>query len=126
MERYVFYEIKSKKSRMFVDGVRQVSLVCSTHPDMNLFIWLDEKQRLKHLQFVFNEQIIEWFEGKDRITTSQTNRRFSSDPTKPGIMKGVRTIHEVDDDTILSEGLHIIHNAVLPGSYEAMIKSKLN
>ena len=110
---------------MFVDGVRQVSLVCATHPEMNFFLWLDEQQKLKHLQFIFNEQIIEWFDGKDKVSTSQTNRRFPSVSSKPGIMKGVRTIHAVEDDSILDEGLSIINNATLPGGYDEMIKSKL-
>ncbi|NQU65765.1 MAG: hypothetical protein HQ517_16005 [SAR324 cluster bacterium] len=124
MERYLFYEIKSKKSRMFINGVRQVSLVCSTHPDMNFFLWLDEQQNLKHLQFVFNENIIEWFADKEQISTSQTNRRFQS-TSKTGVHKGVRTIHAVEDDSILDEGVQIIRHATLPGSYETLIKSKL-
>lgn len=110
---------------MFIDGVRQVSLVCATHPEMNFFLWFDEQQKLKHLQFLFNERIIEWFEGKEQISTSETNRRFPSASSKPGVMKGVRTIHAVEDDSILSEGLDIINNATLPGSYDAMIKSTL-
>lgn len=126
MEQYTFYEIKSKKSRMFVNGVRQVSLVCATHPEMNFFLWLDEQQQLKHLQFIFNERIIEWFEGKEQISTSETNRRFPSSSSKTGIMKGVRTIHAVEDDNILIEGRDIINNATLPGSYDALIKSTLN
>ncbi|MBU2643223.1 hypothetical protein KKI24_00830 [bacterium] len=124
MEHYVFYEIKSKKSRIFVDGVRQVSLVCATHPGLNFFLWIDEQQKLKHLQFVFNEKIIEWFAETERLSTSQTNRRFPS-PSKPGIHKGVRTIHAVEDDSILDEGVQIVNQATLPGSYETMIKSKL-
>lgn len=110
---------------MFVNGVRQVSLVCATDPDLNFFLWLDEKQKLKHLQFIFNERIIEWFDGKETISTSETNRRFPSTSTKPGVTKGVRTIHAVEDDSILTEGLTIIDNATLPGGYDAMIKSKL-
>lgn len=126
MDHYIFYEIKSQKSRMFIDGVRQVSLVCATHPEMNFFLWLDEEQKLKHLQFIFNERIIEWFADKKEITTSETNRRFPSASTKPGVTKGVRTIHAVKDDTILNEGLEIINNATLPGNYENLIKSTLN
>jgi hypothetical protein len=125
MERYVFYEIKSKKSRMFVDGIRQVSLVCSTHPAMNFFLWIDEQQTLTHLQFIFDEKIIEWFVDKEQIRTSQTNRRFPSASTKLGVHKGVRTIHGVEDDSILIEGAEIIKQALLPGSYETLIKSKL-
>lgn len=109
---------------MFIDGVRQVSLVCSTHPEMNLFLWLDEQQSLKHLQFIFNEKIIEWFAEKDQISTSQTNRRFSA-TSKTGVHKGVRTIHAVEDDSILNEGVEIIKQATLPGSFETLIKSKL-
>jgi len=126
MENYIFYEIKSKKSRMFVNGVRQVSLACSTHPDINFFLWLDENQMLKHLQFIFNEQIIEWFADKEGISTSQTNRRFPSSSSKTGIMKGVRTIHAVEDGSILKEGVEIVQQATLPGSYDSMIKSKLS
>jgi len=126
MERYLFYEIKSKKSRMFVDGIRQVSLVCSTDPAIYFFLWLDEDQKLTHLQFVFDEKIIEWFADRERISTSQTNRRDPS-TSNPGVgvHKGARTIHAVDDDSILNEGVEIIKRATLPGSYETLIKSKL-
>lgn len=121
MSRYEFYEIKSKKSLQFTNGLRKVSLVCSGFPDAHIFIWLDQNERIKHLQFLFNEKIIEWFDERKELLTSQTNRGMNGQQ-KPGIHKGVRTIHSVKDDSIRREGLEILTEAVFPFKYENAIK----
>lgn len=124
MLNYNFYEIRSRKSQEFVNGVRQVSLVCSDDPEIHCFLWLDQEQELTHLQFLFNERLIEWFANKRGLIVSETNRR--SGPTgKIGVMKGVRTIHAVQDNSILQEGLNIIKAADFPKTYKDLIQTKL-
>jgi len=124
MLNYNFYEIRSRKSQEFNNGVRQVSLVCADDPDLHCFLWIDQQQKLTHFQFLFNEKLIEWFSNKDGLIVSETNRR--SGPTgKTGVMKGVRTIHTVQDDSILQEGLEIINSSEFPNSYKDLIQTKL-
>ena len=124
MLNYNFYEIRSRKSQEFVRGVRQVSLVCSDDPDIHCFLWIDQQQELTHVQFLFNEKLIEWFANKQGLIVSETNRRMGT-VQKPGIMKGVRTIHEVKDNSILQEGLNIIKSADFPETYKDLIQTKL-
>ncbi len=122
METYNFYEIKSKKSQIYVDGLRQISLVCDDQPDIHCFLWVNQEQKLAHLQFLFNEKIIEWFSGRKSLVISETNRR-SNNPEQIGIHKGVRTIHPVNDDKIRQEGLDIIRLANFPKNYKEIIQS---
>ena len=123
MQDYNFYEIRSKKSEEFVKGVRKVSLVCENRPDIHCFLWIDQERKLKHVQFLFDEKLIEWIEGRKNIITSHTNRQMASN-RKPGIHKGARTIHTVDDSRIMEEGLQIIKSAEFPENYEQQILHK--
>ncbi|MCP4749748.1 MAG: hypothetical protein GY866_02555 [Proteobacteria bacterium] len=124
MDQYNFYEIKSKKSSIFVEGVRQVSLVCADYADFHFFLWLNESHELQHLQFLFNEKIIEWFAGKEELALSQTNRA-TTPPTKTGIHKGVRTIHGAQDDSILEEGRKIVEHSNFPTHYDKLIRNRI-
>ena len=124
MLNYNFYEVRSRKSQEFVNGVRQVSLVCSDDPEIHCFLWIDQEQKLTHLQFLFNEKLIEWFSNKQGLTVSETNRR-SSPTGKTGVLKGVRTIHSIQDNSILQEGLNIIKAADFPKTYKDLIQTKL-
>jgi hypothetical protein len=124
MIRYEFYEIRSKKSLQFVDGLRQVSLICADTSGLHIFLWLDEDDNLKHLQFLFNERLIEWFSGRDRLLISRTNRSMGPSD-KTGIHKGVRTIHAIEDDDVLKEGLKIMTESRLPHRYSELIKRVL-
>lgn len=124
MLNYNFYEIRSRKSQEFVDGIRQVSLVCADDPEIHCFLWLNQSQELTHLQFLFNEKLIEWFSNKSGLVVSETNRR-SGPMGKPGVTKGVRTIHSVQDNSILREGLNIIKAADFPKTYKDLIQTKL-
>ena len=69
----IFYEIKSQKTEHSRDGIRQLSFACEDHPDMFCFLWIDPNQKLKHVQLLFGESVLEWKEGQG-ISCSQTNR----------------------------------------------------
>ena len=122
---YRFYEIKSIRSKEFVKGLRKVTLVCENRPDIHCFLWIDESEALKHMQFLFDEKLIEWFDDKKELITSHTNRRSQSS-TKSGVQKGARTIHAIKDNSIMREGIGIISSASFPGDYKLMISHTLS
>lgn len=120
-----FYEIKSQKSKEFVNGIRKTSLVCLNHPEIHIFLWLDESEQLKQVQFVFDENLLEWTEGQKGLTAAETNRKSGHFSAKTGIHKGVRTIHNSQDRSILNKGLQIINTAQFPDHYAGLIRTKL-
>lgn len=125
MTPFSFYEIKSQKSKEFVNGVRKTSLACLNHPEMHIFLWLDENETLKQAQFIFDENLLEWAEGQTGLTASETNRKAGQFSQRTGMQKGARTIHSSRDLSILKRGLQIINKAQFPESYAGMIRKKL-
>ena len=125
MSPFSFYEIKSQKSKEFVNGVRKTSLACLNHPEIHFFLWLDEDEKLKQVQFVFDENLLEWEEGRKGVVASETNRKTGQVAQKSGYQKGARTIHSSRDISILKRGLQIIHKAELPEDYDSMIRTNL-
>ncbi len=125
MSPFSFYEIKTQKSKEFVNGVRKTSLACLNHPEIHFFLWLDEEEKLKQVQFVFDENLLEWEEGRKGLVASETNRKTGHVSRKSGSQKGSRTIHSSRDISILKKGLQIIHTAELPDDYDAMIRTNL-
>jgi len=124
MGKYEFYEIKSKKSLEYNNGLRKISLVCGNYNDLHCFLWLNEDGELKQFQFLFDEKLIEWFSEKDRLCTSKTNRQ-GNETSQVGIHKGVRTIHSVEDLDLMKEGIEKIQQSIFPYKYNEMIKSKV-
>jgi hypothetical protein len=125
MSLFNFYEIKSQKSSEFVKGVRKTSLACFNQPDLHLFLWLDQNENLKHLQFLFDENLLEWFDGQKGLLASETNRKDQVLTDKTGIQKGARTIHSTRDRTVIKRGLQIINAAKFPESYDHLIRMNL-
>ncbi|MBU2514379.1 hypothetical protein KJ966_23835 [bacterium] len=125
MSLFSFYEIKSQKSLEFEKGLRKTSLVCLDHPDILLFLWLNEDSELKQVQFLFDENLIEWADGKKGLTAAETNRKTNDFPQKTGLQKGARTIHDSQDRTIIKRGLQIINASKFPDSYDQMIRHNL-
>ena len=80
---------------------------------------------MKQLQFLFEENLLEWFEGKKGLTASETNRKEEIFNPKTGIQKGARTIHSSQDRTIIKRGLQIINAAKFPDSYDQKIRMNL-
>lgn len=126
MQHYSFYEIKSQKSQELVNGLKKISLVCADHPEFHMFLWMDEKDELKHLQFLFDENLIEWFEDRKELIASETNRKTAGYPMHSGTRKGVRTIHAVKNHSIVEKGQRIVNAATFPETYESMIRHRLN
>lgn len=118
-----FYEIRSRKSEEYVNGVRQVSLSSETYDQVQCFLWLDSKSQLVHLQLLYDENVLEWFTGKGFVGGA-TNRRLNP-VWKNGQNKGVRTIHETahNDNTI--QGIDILKDSYFPTPYAEIIKTIL-
>lgn len=121
--KYKFYEIKSEKSKNYIDNVKQFTLVCEDYPEIFCFLWIDRQQQINHIQFVFFEKLIEWFSDKG-LKISQTNRSLFDDK-KTGVLKGVRTIHNSADISIFDEGMEILDKSEFPENYGAILKSKI-
>jgi len=109
-----FYEARSLESLKVYKGLRKISFTCSGDPSKHCFIWLDTKQQIKQIQFLFNEMILEWVKGKG-IQAGETNRiqlqgmRFAA-----GHQKGIRTFNKSRDQEISSMGTQLLKNAQFP------------
>lgn len=108
-----------------MNGIRKTSLVCLNHPEIHFFLWLDEAEQLKQVQFIFDENLLEWAEGRKGLTASETNRKSDQFLNKTGIQKGVRTIHSSQDISIIKKGLQIINTAEFPNHYAGLIRTNL-
>lgn len=115
-----FYEIKSRKSSEIINGVRQVSLCSEIYDNIQCFLWLNEKDQLKHLQLIFDENILEWFDDRE-FTGGATNRKLTPS-WKTGLQKGVRTIHDVPSDANLKIGIELLKTSLFPSPYLQIIK----
>ena len=125
MDAFSFYEIKSKKSQEFIKGVRKTSLVCLNHPEIQFFLWIDERGDLKQVQFLFEENLIEWFQGRKELQANETNRKYNILVTQKGIQKGARTIHPTQNKSIIKKGLQIINTSQFPALYDKLIRHNL-
>lgn len=125
MSLFNFYEIKSQKSAEFVNGLRKTSLVCLDHPEIHFFLWLDEGGDLSQVQFLFDENLIEWNKKNNGLRAGETNRKYQISTNKTGTLKGARTIQSSNDVSIIKEGLQIINSAEFPGNYDQLIKNNL-
>lgn len=117
-----FYEIRSKKSTELINGVYQTTLVCSNNPDIKCFMWSDPLGNIKHIQILFEENLIEWFDEKG-VMINCTNRHFQHS-SSIGVLKGVRTIHQTRDKGALKKGLDIIASSNFPEKFDNRIKGK--
>ena len=124
MATYRFYQIRSLKSQEYHNGLRQVTLNCENNPQIYCFIWINEAEEFEHIQFVFNENIIEWFKEQG-ISIGQTNRKMSAYSLKTGIHKGARTIHETQNADILEDGTNIIMDSEFPEDFQSAIQEKI-
>jgi len=124
MAIYRFYQIKSLKSQEYRNGLRQVTLNCENHPQIYCFVWINKTEEPEHIQFVFNENIIEWFKERG-ISIGQTNRKMYDYPAKSGIQKGSRTIHASYNTSIMDEGIDIIKDSEFPEDFQHTIQAKI-
>ena len=124
MATYRFYQIKSQKSLEYQNGLRQITLNCESNPQIYCFVWINKAEEMEHIQFVFNENIIEWFKEQG-ISVGQTNRKMFAYSLKTGIHKGARTIHETQSDDILEDGTNIIMDSEFPEDFQSAIQEKI-
>ncbi len=99
-------------------------MVSVEDPDVYCFLWITRDEKIEHIQFVYDETVIEWFEKKG-IIVGQTNRLLHGAEGKTGRQKGVRTIHDIVDEDAFSEGLEFIHNSIFPKAYQQIIQQKM-
>ncbi|MEC8183832.1 MAG: hypothetical protein VX208_01965, partial [SAR324 cluster bacterium] len=99
--------------------IRQLSFACEDHPDMFCFLWIDPNQKLKHVQLLFGESVLEWKEGQG-ISCSQTNR-IQENEIKIGVHKGSRSLQSNDDPELLNESLQIMQRCEFPESWNSLI-----
>jgi len=104
--------------------LRKVTLNCENNPQIFCFIWIDKAEEFEHIQFAFDENIIEWFRGRG-IIIGQTNRKTHDYPAKLGIHKGSRTIHASQNRSILEEGIDIIRDSEFPDDFQHSIQTKM-
>jgi hypothetical protein len=119
---YQFIQTKSQLSTVYVEGVKKISLSCENHAEFDYFLWVNAEEKVVHLQFIFHENVLEWFEDRG-ILISQTNRKDQLIATV-GVHKGVRTLQGVQDSSILEEGRSLIRASVFPEPYGHWIQEK--
>ena len=120
--QYNFYQIKSEKSVVYHDGYLQFVFACRDRPDMQCFVWKNREGRIEHIQFIFDENVLEWFESGG-VVVGVSNRRLEF-PRKLGVQKGVRTIHATQDRQLLEDGLVLIEASQFPEDFDSDIKSR--
>lgn len=119
-----FYEIRTKKSQTAIAGYYQITLCSKNQPGIQCFLWFSQTHQIKHIQLIFEEQLIEWFDERG-IVVGYTNRKQDSGIDQQiGYHKGVRTVHETTRDELKVQGIQLIHNSVFPKDYDQLIKER--
>ena len=113
--RYQFYVIKSQKSVPDAQGNRQETLACVDEPLIKAFFWLNQAEEPTHVQFFFNEEIIEWRSGQSTLY-GKTNR-FNQSGGEQGRQKGSRTFVTNEDNSTLAQGRRIFEDSAVPEPY---------
>ncbi len=120
---YQFYLIQSKKSQPDAQGHWQVTLACVNEPLIKVFFWFEQKNEPTHIQFFFNEEMIEWREGQ-ALSYGKTNR-FQQVSAKQGRQKGSRTFIPSQEASTLSRGRAILQTATAPRPYQNWLRRLL-
>ena len=87
MSHNQFYLISSKKSKEEVNGLKKIIFGCVNRANSYGFIWIDDKNDIQHIQFIFGEIVLEWLPKKG-LRYSITNRAIET-PEGTGFQKGV-------------------------------------
>ena len=119
MSKCKFYLIRSKKSEEMVDGLHKITLWCENKADAHGFLWIDAGSNIQHIQLLFGEIVLEWFAGKG-IKCSRTNRDLEV-PEGIGYHKGARSLHPLEDTTLIEPVLEEVRNAEFPPEWSAKI-----
>ena len=122
MSKYRFYLIRSKKAEEMVDGLQQIALGCENRADAHGFLWIDADNKIRQIQLLFGEIVLEWFAGKG-MKFCRTNRDLEV-PEGIGYQKGVRILHPLEDKTLIKSVLEEVSNAEFPPEWSAKILEK--
>ncbi len=125
---YHFYQLSSKRAEIADDkGLKKLSFISEElNTELYVFLWIDENNEIENFQFFFFEKVIEWSK-KSGLTTNITNRLQSSTTQgKIGIHKGVRSLHKVDDPSMLNESLEILNQSVFPLGIKDILKLRIS
>ncbi len=118
-----FYQVRSRKSAESVNGLRQISLACDGHPDIHGFLWFDEAGGLRYLQFLFDEQVLEWKAGQG-FRCSSTNRE-AQQLFEVGRNKGARTVGEGLEAEALAPRVAQLREAEFPAELQEALTQVL-
>jgi len=118
-----FYLISSKKSKEEVNGLKKISFGCVNRANVYGFIWVDKKYNIQHIQFIFEEIVLEWINEKG-LRYSKTNRALET-PRGTGFQKGVRILHPVENKDEIRAVLEEAKKAIYPEEWSKKILEKL-
>ncbi len=116
-----FYQVRSRKSEEWVNGLRQISLACDGHPDLHGFLWVDATGSLCYLQFLFDEQVLEW-EASQGFRCSWTNREAQS-LFEVGRNKGARTLGDGLEAAAVAPRLAQLQEALFPEEWQEPLQA---
>ena len=102
-----------------VDGFQKIALGCENRADVHGFLWIDAENKIRQIQLLFGEIVLEWFAGKG-IKCCRTNRDLEV-PEGIGYQKGVRILHPLEDKTLIKSVLEEVRNAEFPPEWSAKI-----
>ena len=124
MSSLAFYEIRSKKSKITEEGIRQISLACEDHADAFCFLWVGSNEDLKHVQILIEEHVLEW-NPEQGVRCSVTNR-MQKNENRIGIRKGSRFLSEEHDLKLLERTREKLADCQFPKEWEDKIRSVLS
>ncbi|MCP4754894.1 MAG: hypothetical protein GY866_28800 [Proteobacteria bacterium] len=125
---YHFYQLSSKRAEILDDnGLRKMSFISEElNTELYVFLWVDENNEIDRFQFFFFEKVIEW-SRQSGLTKNITNRLQNPETQdKTGIFKGLRTLQQVDDHSMLDEALEIVNRSVFPLGIKDILKLRMN
>jgi len=122
MARYNFYEVRSQRALEYADGLRKVSLSCENRPDVHAFFWVDAKEKIQHIQLLFDEHVLEW-NPETGIHSAVTNRNQQVE-NKLGFHKGIRSIHSSNSQELHKILLQKVSGSEFPEPWNLKIHEK--
>ena len=124
MKPLVFYEIKTKKSENFLNGLRQISFVCENNADFFCFLWLNSQNIIKKIQLKLSDNIIEW--NSESGISFKTIKNLQNPPQRIGIRGVSDLISDKTDLKKIKSSTEILKLCEFPEEWKDIINSKLS
>ena len=105
-----------------VDGFQKIALGCENRADVHGFLWIDAENKIRQIQLLFGEIVLEWFDRKG-MKCCRTNRDLEV-PEGIGYQKAVRILPPLEDTPLIESGLEEVRNAEFPPEWSAKILEK--